>query len=123
MKAPQNRTHKPWKLELVFHTSNSFRAAGRFADQQGAMAAAVEHAATCKIVRITGPDGLFAYWLDGVFHDGNLRDAAVGKPVPSPRHQIDRVFRILRREYQRDRTIRGVLISLAQSCSTSKLTV
>ena len=74
------------------------------------------------MVRITGPDGLFAVWGDGVFLDGNLRDGAVGRPVPLPRHQIERVFRILRREYQRDRTLRDVLISLAQTCSKAKLT-
>jgi hypothetical protein len=123
MKAPQKRMLKPWKLELVFHTGNSFRPAGRFANQQDAMAAAVERAATCKMVRVTGPDGLFADWLDGVFHDGNLQDAADGKPVPTPRHQINRVFRILRREYQLDRTIREVLISLAQTRTSAKLTL
>jgi len=87
------------------------------------MDTAVEHAANCRMVRLTGPDGLFATWHDGVFMDGNLRDAALGKPVPSPRHQIDRVFRILRREYQRDRTLRGVLISLAQDRTSTKLTI
>jgi len=83
----------------------------------------MDHVSTCKIVRITGPDGLFADWIDGKFHDGNLREAASGQPVPPPRHKIDLIFRILRREYQRDRTVRSILLSLAQSRAKAKLTV
>ena len=122
MKRPQKRTVKPWKLEVVFHTGTSFRTAGRFVDGANARAAAVERASTCKMVRITGPDGLFAVWVDGVFLDGNLREGVVGSSVPLPRHQIDRIFRILRREYQRDRTLRDILISLAQTHGKAKLT-
>jgi len=47
----------------------------------------------------------------------------VGKPVRSLSHQIDRVFRILGSEYQRERTIRKVVIPLAQTRSTAELTV
>lgn len=122
MKFPKKRTLKPWKVEIPSQTGNSYRSAGRFTDQQSAMATALDHAQSCKIVRITGPDGLFANWLDGVFMDGNLREAAIGKQhVIPPRHKINQIFRILRREYQRDRTIRELLVGMAQQCTKSKL--
>jgi hypothetical protein len=101
-------------MEFAIPGENRFQTGGRFADQQGAMNAAIECTTKSNMVRICGPDGLFATWNDGVFQDGNLRDAAVGKPVPPPRHQINRVFRILRREYQRNRAMRKLLISIAQ---------
>ncbi len=96
---------------------------GPYVDGASAATAALENVSTCKLARITGPDGLFAEWIDGAFASGNLREAAEGPPVPPPRHKINLVFKILRREYQRDRKVRSILLYLAQNRTKAKLTL
>jgi hypothetical protein len=114
------KSHKnPWKVEVSSEKSAYFQLVRRYSTQAQAVAAAARQAKSCKIVRMFGPDGVFAMWLDGVCLD---KPRAIDpSSILPPRFKFKQVFDILMREYKNDQEFRSSLVSMARMRSRAKL--